>query len=142
MSLIRFKNSALPALVDNFFSRDAAEFFEPFQGAHLPAVNILEQEGGFHIEMAAPGLKKENFQVNLNQNVLSISYKQEEEKEETRGRFTRREFRAGSFKRSFTLPETIDVEKIAATYTDGIMTLFLPKKEEDKSKNERLIEIQ
>jgi HSP20 family protein len=142
MSLIRFKNSALPSLVENFFNREANEFFEPFGGASLPSVNILEKEEGFEIELAAPGLKKEQFQIQLNQNILSISFQKEEEHQEQKGRYTRREFRTNSFKRSFTLPQTIDAGQISATYVDGILHLHLPKKEEAKVKTERLIEIQ
>lgn len=142
MSLIRFKNSALPSLVENFFNRETNEFFEPFTAASLPSVNILEKEEGFEIELAAPGLKKEQFQIQLNQNILSISFHKEEENQEQKGRYTRREFRTNSFKRSFTLPQTVDVAQISAAYNDGILHLNLPKKEEAKLKTERLIEIQ
>jgi len=141
MSLIRFKNSALPALVDTFFNRDTSDIFDPFQGEFIPSVNILENDEGFHIEMAAPGLKKENFQINLNQNNLSIAYANEDNKEEVNGLYTRREFRNSSFKRTFTIPQTIDYERISASYVDGIMKLILPKKEDVKVKLERLIDI-
>ena len=141
MSLIRFKNSALPSLVDNFFTQDSPEFFPPFQSNSLPAVNILEQEDGFQIEMAAPGLIKEKFQINLNQNNLVISYNHEEKVEEHSGKYTRKEFRLNSFKRSFVLPQTIDNEQISASYADGVLKLWLPKKEEAKPRPERVIEI-
>lgn len=141
MSLIRFKNSALPSLVENFFNREANDLFQPFNGQMLPPVNIAENNDGFLIEVAAPGLKKENFQANLNQNILSITYHEEENKEETNGRYTRREFRFGSFKRSFTLPQTVDSENISANYDNGVMRLYIPKREESKPKPERLIEI-
>lgn len=142
MSAIRIRNSAFPALVENFFSRNTGDFFDPFHGGTVPPVNIFETEEGFHIELAAPGLKKEKFRINQNHNQLSISYENEEHNEGLIGRFTRREFRQTSFKRVFTIPQTIDVERIAASYEDGIMRLHLPKKEEAKVKTERTIEIQ
>jgi HSP20 family protein len=92
--------------------------------------------------LVAPGLKKENFQINLDENVLSISFKETIEKVEPKGKFIRKEFKSGSFKRSFTLDQVIDNEKISASYLDGILVLMLPKKEEAKQKVERLIEIQ
>ncbi len=142
MSLIRFNSSALPSLVETFFNREALDSLHPFQNQFLPSVNIFEKEDGYEIDVAAPGLKKENFQINLNQSNLSIAYSDEEKKEESNGKFTRREFRTGSFKRNFTVPQTIDNERINASYTDGILKIFLPKREEAKVKPERLIEIQ
>ncbi|HOY96930.1 MAG TPA: Hsp20/alpha crystallin family protein [Catalimonadaceae bacterium] len=142
MSLIRFNSSALPSLVETFFNREALDSLHPFQNQFLPSVNIFEKEDGYEIDVAAPGLKKENFQINLNQSNLSIAYSEEEKKEESNGKFTRREFRTGSFKRNFTVPQTIDNERINASYTDGILKIFLPKREEAKVKPERLIEIQ
>jgi HSP20 family protein len=141
MSLIRFKNSALPTLVDSFFNREGMDWFDPYQGNVLPPVNILENENGFEIHLSAPGLKKEKFQIQLNQNAFTISYKEEENKEEVQGKFTRREFKMNSFKRSFNLPESIDSEGISAGYEDGILKLVLPKKEDARPRPERLIEI-
>lgn len=141
MSLIRFNSSALPSLVETFFNHEALDSLHPFQNQFLPSVNIFEKEEGYEIDVAAPGLKKENFQINLNQSNLSIAYSEEEKKEESNGKFTRREFRSGSFKRNFTIPQTIDNERINASYTDGILKIFLPKREEAKVKPERLIEI-
>jgi HSP20 family protein len=141
MSLIRFNSSALPSLVDTFFNREALDSLHSFQNQFLPSVNILEKADGFEIEVAAPGLKKENFQINLIKSNLSIAYLEKEKQEETSGKFTRREFRTGSFKRNFTLPQTIENERINALYTDGILKIFLPKREEEKVNSERSIEI-
>lgn len=141
MSIIRFKNSALPSLVENFFNREASDFLEPFNAPLIPPTNILESQEGFLIEVAAPGLKKDNFQVNLNQNILTIQYQEEENKETIQGRYTRKEFRSGSFKRTFTVPQTIETEQISAQYENGILRLFLPKKEEAKPRPERTIHI-
>lgn len=141
MSLIRFNSSALPSLVDTFFNREALDSLHSFQNQFLPSVNILEKADGFEIEVAAPGLKKENFQINLIKSNLSIAYLEKEKQEEISGKFTRREFRTGSFKRNFTLPQTIENERINALYTDGILKIFLPKREEEKVNSERSIEI-
>jgi HSP20 family protein len=142
MSLIRFNSSALPSLVETFFNREAQESLHTFQNQFLPSVNILEIGEGYEIDVAAPGLKKENFQINLNHSNLSIAYLEDEKKEETTGKFTRREFRTGSFKRNFTIPQTIENERINASYTDGILKIFLPKRAEAKVKEERSIVIQ
>ena len=141
MSLIRFNSSALPSLVETFFNREALESIHPFQNQFLPSVNILEKADGFEIEVAAPGLKKDNFQINLIKSNLSISYLEQEKQDEISGKFTRREFRTGSFKRNFTIPQTIENEGINASYTDGILKIFLPKRQEEKVNPERSIVI-
>ena len=98
----------------------------------LPAVNVKEKKDGFEIEMSAPGLKKEDFNVDLSNSVLTISCakKEEDETKDEDGRYTRQEFSYQSFSRSFNLPETVDHEKIDAKYEDGILKLNIPKKEE------------
>ena len=135
-------NGNFPTLFGNVFGKDFNELFAPANLTHygVPAVNIVEGESGFRLEVAAPGLKKEDFKINLENNVLSISAQKEQKNEETTEKYTRKEFSFNSFRRSFTLPNTIDGEKIAATYTDGVLNVELPKKEEAK-KTPRLIEI-
>ena len=141
MSIIRFKNSALPSLVESYLNRETADLFDSTLGQMLPAVNIVDKVDSFEIEVAAPGLKKENFQVNLNQQTLTIGYSEGEKQGEQTGKYTRREFRFRSFQRSFNLPQTVDSERISANYVDGILHLNLPKREEAKAKPERLIQI-
>ena len=104
-------------------------------------VNIRESDDAFIVEMAVPGLKKSDFQLNLEKQNLSISMERKEENERQEERFTRREFGYSSFKRTFTLPETVDDEKINASYEQGILSILLPKKEEAKQKPARSIEI-
>lgn len=135
-------NGNFPTLFGNVFGKDFNELFAPANLTNygVPAVNIVEGESGFRLEVAAPGLKKEDFKINLENNVLSISAQKEQKSEETTEKYTRKEFSFNSFRRSFTLPNTIDGEKIAATYTDGVLHVELPKKEEAK-KTPRLIEI-
>ena len=122
----------------SFFGRDFDVLFNEALPKNtynsLPAVNVLENEDNFKIEVAAPGLKKENFKVNVDANQLTISAKQENTTEESTEKYTRKEFSFTNFQRVFTLPQTVAGDKIEATYTDGILTLTLPKKEEAKPK--------
>ncbi|MFZ1528183.1 MAG: Hsp20/alpha crystallin family protein [Ferruginibacter sp.] len=96
---------------------------------HFPPVNITEQEAGYVLELSAPGFEKPDFKVNLDGNMLTISTEKKEEKAEDTGKLIRREFSHKAFKRSFTIDEKIDAEKINARYENGILKLDLPKKE-------------
>lgn len=108
----------------------------------LPAVNIRENEESFMIEMAAPGLTKDNFKVNLDRNRLVISSELKEEKNENGEKYSRREFSYQSFQRSFTLPEgIIDGDKISAKYNNGILMVSIPKRDEVKPKPAKEIDI-
>lgn len=138
-TLVRNFAPSFPALLANIFNE--VENVAPTHQHSFPAVNVLESENAFKIELAAPGLKKEDFKVNIHENTLTISTEKKAETEETEGNYTRKEFNFASFKRSFTLPKSVDGEKIVATYTDGVLGLELPKKEEAKPKEPRLIEI-
>ena len=93
------------------------------------------------VEMAVPGLKKSDFHIELDNQVVSISTEAKEEQERQEENYTRREFGYSSFKRSFTLPESVDEEKINATYNEGILSIHLPKKEEAKQRPARSIKI-
>ena len=138
-TLVRNFAPVFPAVLSNFLND-----FERVAPAHqhsFPAVNVIESEDAFKIQLAAPGLKKEDFKVNVHENTLTISTEKKEENTETEGNYTRKEFNFSTFKRSFTLPKTVDSEKIVATYNDGVLGLELPKKEEAKPKEPRLIEI-
>jgi HSP20 family protein len=109
----------------------------------MPSVNIMETNDDFIVEVAAPGMKKEDFKIELNNNVLTIvSETKSESEEKSDDNYTRKEFSYSSFKRSFNLNNRIvDDGKIEATYIDGILKLTLPKKEEAKEKPARFIEI-
>jgi len=105
-------------------------------------VNIRENEESFMIEMAAPGLTKENFKVNIERNRLIISSELKEEKNENGDKYSRHEFSYQSFQRSFVLPEGIvDGDKISAKYNNGILLVSIPKREEVKPKPAREIDI-
>jgi len=110
-------------------------------GISLPKVNIKEEADAFVVEMAVPGLKKSDFNLNLENNILSISAEIEENNEEKEDGYTRREFGYSSFKRTFALPETVEDSKINAKYNEGILNIHLPKKEEAKQKPARSIKI-
>lgn len=119
---------------DDFITRDLFDFnrqrFSPSENT-LPSVNVLEQKDAFEIHVAAPGIKKENFKIDLERNVLTVSSETREEHSEKdeSGSFTRREFNYSSFSRSFTLPENAAAEKIEAAYEDGILKITVPKKD-------------
>ncbi|WP_244957952.1 Hsp20/alpha crystallin family protein [Empedobacter falsenii] len=117
--------------------------FETFVNSQnqFPAVNIKENEDSFEILLAAPGLNKEDFSIEIDENILKISseFKQNEEVKDEK--FSRKEFNFSSFKRAFTLPETINEDKIEASYVNGILQLVLPKKEEALPKEKRSIQI-
>ena len=134
-----------PSLVDNFFSRDLMDWNNlnfSSTNSTIPAVNIRENEETYLIEVAAPGMNKENFTVNLNGDRLLISSEMKNEKHESDENYSRREFSYQSFQRSFTIPQSsVDGEKISAKYADGILLITLPKREEIKPKPARKIDI-
>lgn len=146
MTLVRRTSSYLPSFWDNFFNRDLMDWTNTnFSSTDttLPAVNVKEDDDAFLIEVAAPGMKKDDFKVNFENNLLTItSEKKEEKHEEEKGRYSRREFSYQSFQRSFTVPESVvEGEKISAKYCEGILCITLPKKEEVKPKPARQIDI-
>lgn len=136
------KTHFAPKHFNGFFGKELLnEFHTPAFAGSVPAVNVIENTEGFKIELAAPGLQKADFKLNLEKNQLTISAQKEQKEEESADKYTRREFKYTSFQRTFTLPNSVDGEKIVATYTDGILTVALPKREEAKEKPAREIEI-
>ena len=129
--------------LDDIFNRDLPSVFTSNfnTGMSLPKVNIKETADAFMVEMAVPGLKKSDFHIDLDNQVLSISTETKEESEHKEGNYTRREFGYSSFKRTFNLPESVNDEKIDANYKEGILSILLPKKEEAKQKPARSIKI-
>lgn len=143
--MLPVKNSLLPN-VSKFFDDDWNTLFDwtnrSFNNSTLPSVNIKENGDHFMVEVAAPGLKKEDFNIELNNNLLIISCEKEYSEEDNNDQFRRREFSYTSFRRTFNLDAAIiDQEKIMARYEDGILYLTLPKKEEAKEKPPRMIKI-
>lgn len=108
----------------------------------LPSINIKESENGFDVEMAAPGMDKEDFKLEVDKGILAISSEKKiEPTQEECDRYTRREFSYQSFYRSFSLPNSVDTDKIEAKYEKGILTVSIPKKEEAKPKPIKVIDI-
>lgn len=110
-------------------------------GMTLPKVNIRETSDAYFVDMAVPGMKKSDFEIHLEDQLLSISSEIKDDNEFHEENFTKKEFGYAAFKRSFSLPETIDEDTIKATYKDGILSVHLPKKEEAKQKPPRKITI-
>lgn len=132
----------LPSVFDDFFKpwNEWADEGSLRRTLTVPAVNINEEKDHYAVTLAAPGLKKDDFNIDIDGNIMTISAVTEEEKEEKEKKYTRKEYNYSSFSRSFTLPEEIDKEKIAAKYDNGILRLSLPKKEEIK-KNGQKVEV-
>jgi len=130
---------SLPSLLEDFFNRDWADstLANRSYSATLPAVNVRETNDDFIIDVAAPGMKRDEFKVELDNNVLTISSQREgkQEQHDAAKNYTRMEFNYQSFQRSFTLPENkVEGEKISARYVDGILHITVPKKDEAKVK--------
>ena len=116
---------------DNFFG--ASDYSHS-----TPMVNIKETKDGYHLEVAAPGLSKENFSITMEKDLLTISAEKQTEQKQEGEKFTRKEFNFSSFKRSFTLPETIDSNNIKAAYENGILKVELFKKAEVKTEAKKI----
>lgn len=141
MTLMKRSSNLMPGFFfDDFLGRD---WFNDEMNSTLPSVNIHENGDSYHVELAAPGMKKKDFNVVLEDQVLKISYEKKEENEEKdkEGKYTKREFNYSSFERSFMLPKSVEQDKIQGEYKDGILRLNIPKKEEAKNKPHRMIEI-
>ena len=146
MSLIKRNETGwLPSVFDDMFRTDWLGGTTNVNsiGTSIPAVNIMETEDSFNVEVAAPGMTKEDFNIELDNDVLTISSedKKENETTEKNGRFTRKEFSYSTFKRAFSLPDSVDSAKISASYNNGVLEIALPKKEEAKVQAKRLIDI-
>ncbi|MBS1635766.1 MAG: Hsp20/alpha crystallin family protein [Bacteroidetes bacterium] len=138
--------SEFPSLFDDFLTRDIFHSMPArFQhAATVPAVNVKETENAYGFEMAVPGMDKKDFKIELNQDTLVISSKQEQQHEEKNedGKIIRKEFSYQSFSRSFRLPEDlIDTSKIEASYKDGILHVSVPKKEKNQGESVREIQV-
>ncbi|HNP50041.1 MAG TPA: Hsp20/alpha crystallin family protein [Bacteroidia bacterium] len=131
MTLIKRNLADMPAyrsLLSDFFDTENLGFDSLLKKDFLPPVNVLEDEKFYQIEVAAPGLKKEDFKVKIEDGILTISAEKKMEKEEKEKNFTRKEFNYSSFLRSFTLPENVMENDVKAQYVDGVLRLSLNKK--------------
>jgi HSP20 family protein len=137
---------AIPTLLDEFFGRDWLDSSisnGKSTRTTLPAANVLETNDDFKIEVAAPGLKRDDFKVELDNNVLTISSQQENREEKKQeSNYTRTEFSYQSFQRSFSLPENqVKADEISAQYVDGLLKITIPKADEAKTKPAKQIAV-
>ena len=139
MNLIQKQNTLIPFFFDDFINRELnleKSLFETF-----PAVNIKELDSSFQIELAVPGKTKNDFQIEIEDGILTISSNVEEKNNSDNFKFTKREFSYESFQRTFTLPETIDKTKIDAKYSEGVLCVSLPKLKDSVVQSKKIIKI-
>ena len=129
-----------PFYMPNFFNDDFFPVLSRNTGS-VPAVNVREDDKNFILDVAVPGIDKKDLKIDVNEDVLTISSESKSESEESKDGYKRKEFSYSAFSRSFYVPENVNREKIEANYKDGILTVSLPKQEEEKNKVTRKIEI-
>ena len=134
MTHVRFNNRPVSKVFNNVFDELLNQFPNNWTDSALqnPPVNIHETKDAYHIELSAPGLNKEDFKINVEEGLLTISFEKKEETKSDDYKTVRREFAQRSFKRSFTVDEKTDVDNIQAKYEQGVLKLHLPKKEQAK----------
>jgi len=126
--------------MEDVFGKDTlTNFFENQTTVSLPAVNVLENKDGFRVEIAVPGMDKSDYKLDINHNCLTISSEKKTATLESDEKYLRREFSLHTFRRSINLPDTVDTDKIKANQNNGILTIFIPKKDEEKVKSKREI---
>jgi HSP20 family protein len=139
MTLVKFNpakqnnNSLLPGFNDVFDSIFNDTFFSDRLTSRVPAANISESQDHFHVELAAPGLQKSDFKINLERNQLSISVELQNEQKDSQKHYSKREYSYASWVRSFTLPESANAEQIDAVYENGVLKIDIAKREEAKA---------
>ncbi|MBL6448776.1 Hsp20/alpha crystallin family protein [Fulvivirga sp. 29W222] len=151
MNLTVKKNEGFPSLLTDFFSPTSLlgrEFFDfdsdawPTRlGVNMPTVNIKESPKDYRLELAAPGLERKDFIIEIDNNILSIKAEKEEEKKEEEGDYSRKEYSFNSFCRTFTLPENIKEDNIKAKYENGVLNLTIPKLKESPVKPAHKIDV-
>jgi len=136
MNLIRKQNTWFPSVMDDFLNTNW-NINVPSYSNTLPAVNIIENDTDFILHIAAPGLNKNDFELSIENKVLSI----EVVKDSNNDDFTRQEFDYTSFKRTFSIPKTVEKSKISASYTNGVLNITLPKTKDALTEPKKLIKI-
>ena len=136
MNLVKRQNPVFTSLIDDLLLNQDWN-----QNSNIPAANIIEADDHFDIQLAVPGKKKNDFKIELEEGILTISSKIERNSAEKDNSFTRKEFGYSSFKRLFYIPETVSTDRISANYKEGILTVSLPKKEEALPQPKKLISI-
>lgn len=141
LPLMRKNDNWIPSVFSDFFDTD----FMPRLNATAPAINVVENDKEYKVEVAAPGMRKEDFQIHINNEgnlSIKIESKKEDEQKENKGRYLRREFSYSKFEQTLVLPEDIDKDKISAKVTDGVLRILLPKNEVKVSNPSRQIAIE
>lgn len=137
---MKFKHPAMvPGLV-NMMDRFLGDDFQLNYKGNQPAVNIVEKEKEFTLEVIAPGLNKADFNVSVDKNLLTISYAKKEENEESKPNYIRKEYSYKSFSRTFTLTEELNSDGIEASYENGVLHVSIPKSEE-RQKEVKAVEV-
>ncbi len=137
------RTNSLTGLLDDLFESDFPGVFGSRRGVDMPAVNVVENENSYTIEVGAPGLNKEDFNVSVDDGVLTVSSEKERSNEDEKGDYKRREFSYTSFTRSFNLPSNVDAENIKAKHDNGVLYIELPKTEVEEEKEQgKKIEIE
>ena len=139
--IARINRSYVPAYLDDIFSDQSLSGFFGTRSVDTPAVNVVEEKAEFRIDVASPGLVKKDFNIDLDDDLITISSERKIEKEEAGEVYMRREFNYSSFKRTFKLPDSVEQDKISATHKEGILSVHLPKKEEEVKKGPKTITI-
>ena len=136
MNLLKIQKPFFRSVLDDFVYNDDWDY-----QTFIPAVNIIEEEDFFDIQLVAPGINKSNFIVEINDGVLTVSCDMKVSSKMDKKSFTRMEFGSNSFKRSFSIPENISEDKISAKYKDGILIVTLTKKKNQPSETKKLIKV-
>jgi Molecular chaperone (small heat shock protein) len=136
------RRSFRPFYMPNFFDNELFPMLSNNNAkSTMPAVNIREDDKNYVLDFAIPGIDKKDLKIDMNEDVLTISSEVKNESEENKDGYKRKEFSYSAFSRSFYIPENVDREKIGANYKDGVLTVSLPKQEEEKNKISKTIEI-
>ncbi len=130
-----------PDLLDRFFNDNYVRNKSAFNDYTVPAVNVSEDEKQYEVDVAAPGMEKKDFNIDVTDNMLTISAEKEQEDKQEEENYVRREFGYTQFKRTFALPDNVNEEKIDANYKDGVLKIAIPKKEIEKAKAQRKIDV-
>jgi HSP20 family protein len=125
----KIKPASISGMFDPFFKKEMGDWFGKEFVDTIPGVNITETNSAYHVELAAPGLKKDDFTIKVDGDIITISSEKETETKKEDKEYSRREYNYSSFSRSFNLPEYVNQDKIMATYVDGVLKVDLPKKE-------------
>lgn len=138
MAMLTKPERNFSSMVEDFF-RNLNEPMAPlFGNTSIPAVNVKNEDDNYIIEVAAPGLSKDDFNIEVNDDLLTISSEKKDEQKDEQKNYTRREFNYQSFQRSFSLPSSVETDKIDASYDDGVLQVKIPRKEEAKKASKKI----